>query len=827
MSLRRLYLVIGTLSWSVCSTSVYAESAVEFNADFLRGQYEGQKSVDLSRFSYSGITPEGTYFADVYVNDRFKGRTEVEFVKEADSPKTFLCFTERLSALIDIKESALTPVTAMPQRHCEVFEQKVPNSKVTFDSGDLRLDVTVAQAFLTQRPAGYVAPSQWENGVPVAFLRYDANHYQSRYAHSRTTSDYLGIDAGVNFLGWSLRHQGTKEWVDGKGLSYHSQSTYLQHDIPFLRAQFRMGDFYANSNLLDGFSIRGVQIASDDSMLAPSERGYAPIIRGIANSNAKVRILQNGNLLRELTVPAGPFSIDDLQPMGYGGDIQVEIHEANGEVRTFAVPFTAVAQLIRPGYSRYQLAFGRYRYGNQISKENVLQATWQYGLTNNLTLNAGGIFSKNYQAYLGGVAFNTPIGDFSTSTTLSRATFLSSRRTLRGYSIYASYNTRIEPTDTNVTLAAYRYSSKNFYSLQEVMFANNGVGYDENALRFVNDYHPKHRFQISISQNLKQGLGYLYLTGSSSSYWNNSNRLSEYQVGYSNTYKSVNYSISFGQSRTADGRKDNRVYMSLSFPLGGGETRAYVNQSLSYSNKRYSSISSLSGALDKEGRYSYGLSFNKTQHGSSSIAANLNNYTSVARLGASWSRDSQSNQQLSVSASGAVVAHPKGITLADTIGDTFAIVHAKGARGASINGSTNTIDYFGNGIMPYLDPYALNSVGIDISTMKDNVELSATEQEVVPRANQALLIDFSTQTSRVVFFELQNLSKIPPIGTEVFNEDKQSVGMLAQGGRIYARGLAEQGTLSLPLDNGKSCQFHYQLPENQQTLIIPVQCEEN
>ncbi|MEZ2464135.1 fimbria/pilus outer membrane usher protein [Escherichia coli] len=117
-------------------------------------------------------------------------------------------------------------------------------------------------------------------------------------------------------------------------------------------------------------------------MLASSLRGYAPVVRGVADTNALVQIRQNGNLLREVSVPAGPFVIDDLFPTGYGGDIDVEILEANGERRAFTIPYTAAAQLIRPGYSRYLVAAGRYRYSDKVFDKNVAQATWQYGLSN-------------------------------------------------------------------------------------------------------------------------------------------------------------------------------------------------------------------------------------------------------------------------------------------------------------------------------------------------------------------------------------------------------------------------------------------------------------
>ena len=45
-----------------------------------------------------------------------------------------------------------------------------------------------------------------------------------------------------------------------------------------------------------------------------SQRGYAPVVRGIAQTNARVRIEQNGSLIYETTVPPGEFAIDDIYP---------------------------------------------------------------------------------------------------------------------------------------------------------------------------------------------------------------------------------------------------------------------------------------------------------------------------------------------------------------------------------------------------------------------------------------------------------------------------------------------------------------------------------
>lgn len=819
---KRTLLCVSLLA--IFSHTSNANEFAEFDAGFLSGN--AKQSIDISRFSYGNPIPAGNYVADVYLNNTLRGRINLRFIDLPTQKQAVLCRSETLLALLDLKPEAVVN-TSTAQGDCQTL-QLVPEAKVNFDISTLQLNVDLPQALVVQRPLGYISPVQWQNGVPVAFVRYDASQYRYRYNGNTETQSYIGIEAGINIFGWSIHHRGTQSWHGSQRLAYQRLATYAQHDVPFLRGQLTLGDFYTRGGLLDSLSLRGAQLASDDRMLASSLRGYAPIVHGVANSNAHVIVRQNGRILREVNVPPGAFEINDLYPTGYAGDIQVEVLEANGERHSFTVPYTAVAELVRPGYSRYQLSVGRFQYDNKLSKTNVGQVVWQYGVNNHITLNLGANIAKRYHAELVGLSFNTPIGAFATNAIFSNAKFLNSNTRKKGYSLYASYNTHLNPTNTNVTLAAYRYSSKDYYSLQDVVRANESDDIDERLIDagFYN-YRPKHQFQVTINQPLKEGWGSAYLIGTTRTYWQTSQRQNEYQIGYSNQYKRLTYTLSFSQIRNSDGRKENQFYLNLSLPLGK-EGYTYLSETLTHN--QYSgdaSNTSLSGTLGKEHRYSYNVTLN-SQRSNTSLSVSNNYYGSFARVGASWSHDNQHNQQVSMNLSGAVVAHPKGITLTNDLSDNFAIIHAKGARGARIKGSVgNEIDYFGNGIVPYLDPYAINYVGLDTSEIPDHVELASTEQQIIPRANNAILVEFATKVGNVVFFELSNLSEYPPIGTEVFDKDNQSVGLVSQGGRIYTRGISSKGTLHLNWGE-KQCQFDYQVPsakDNGQPLIIPVQCQ--
>ena len=106
--------------------------------------------------------------------------------------------------------------------------------------------------------------------------------------------------------------------------------TYLQRDVPVLRSQLTLGDSATSGDLFDSMTVRGIQLQSDDRMLPEGLRYYTPMVRGIAETNAKVQVTQRGQTLYETTVPPGPFELSDIGAMGYGGDLQVTVTEADG-----------------------------------------------------------------------------------------------------------------------------------------------------------------------------------------------------------------------------------------------------------------------------------------------------------------------------------------------------------------------------------------------------------------------------------------------------------------------------------------------------------------
>ncbi|WP_366545400.1 fimbria/pilus outer membrane usher protein, partial [Salmonella enterica] len=116
---------------------------------------------------------------------------------------------------------------------------------------------------------------------------------------------------------------------DSADESWDSLYTYAQRNIIALKSQLTFGDSTAPSELFDSVPFRGAQLASDDDMLPDSLRGYAPVVRGIARTNAQVIIKQNGYTIYQSYVSPGAFEITDMYPTGSSGDLDVTIKEAD------------------------------------------------------------------------------------------------------------------------------------------------------------------------------------------------------------------------------------------------------------------------------------------------------------------------------------------------------------------------------------------------------------------------------------------------------------------------------------------------------------------
>lgn len=786
---------------------------VEFGNDFL--WRDGHGGIDTSRFGGSNPVIPGSYRVDLYVNGAWMGRQDVVFRTPANGTEASACFTRSLldTAGVDfakLSSETIDTLKAAGADSCFALESIVPDATVKFDSGDLRMDIGIPQISMRRSARGYVSPELWDKGVTAGMLSYNFNAYRTSFSEQTNTSYYLGLNGGLNLGDWRLRNSSSVMKQSSGGTRFQTIASYAQRSIVPLSSMLTVGDFFTSGQLFDSISYRGVQMASDPRMLPESQTGYAPVVRGVARSNAKVRISQNGVVIYETTVSPGQFEITDLNPTGFGGDLQVVVTEADGAQSSFSVPYASVAQLLRPGSDRYSVIAGRTRSNGSGKDVNFVQSTYERGISNELTLFGGTQLAPEYLALTGGSAFSTPIGAMSASVTQSHAK-VGENDTRNGQSMRLDYSKFLESTDTNFTLAAYRYSSSGFLRLQDLIGLKQLA--DRGQSLALQD-RQRSQFQLNITQRLGEGRGSFYLTGSSLNYWNRPGSTTQYQIGYSNNWSVASYSLALQRQRDlASGQTNTQYFASMSLPLGREIYSPMLSTSMSRDSRSGTAMqATLNGTAGEDNAFSYGVSSAKNP-GNVNSSVNAQYRAPYATIGGSYGYGSGGSRQMSAQVSGALVAHAGGVILSQALGDTIAIVEAQAAGGAMVNSSGVRVSDSGYAVVPYLTPYRTNEVVVDPKGTSTDVEMKVTSQRVAPYAGAVVLMKYETASGRSLLIKATQSGGDPvPFGAEVRDERNNVVGMAGQGGIIFVR-LAEQeaGALNVKWGNGRKeqCSLDY------------------
>ena len=768
-----------------------------FDTNMFRGSNINQSK--MLKLSQQDVLA-GTYQVDVYLNGQFVEKTKLDFIEEEQ--KVFACLLPQKAESWGILLQAHLQLNA---EGCADLVTLSGAGNVQFDHGQMRVNIQIPQTHLKQQPRGYVAPELWDAGESIAYLNYSANYYHNAQNNSHldsTDNVYVSLQGGINLGKWQFRQQSNVQYQNGQS-DFNILRSYLKRPLPSLSSELSLGQLNSSGRLFSGINYHGINLRSDERMLPDSQRGYAPVIQGIAQTLARVSVKQNAREIYQTTVAAGPFKITDLYPTSYNGDLEVTIFEADGRQSQFRVPFNAIPESVRAGHLKYELDVGETRDAGEDSPFVTLSS--QYGLNNAITLNSGLRVADDYQAAVIGTAFNNRLGAFGVDMTYSRAE-LEQQGTEDGWMLGLSYSKNLMESNTSFALAGYHYSTEGYRDLTEVL----------------NQRHSKHlrndngasaqrsRFTASVNQNLGK-YGMLNLSGSAQDYYNN--RADDYQLqfGYGKTFSggtSLNVNVvhqAYQNHFTESGirtktQSDTTLGMSITFPLAKNKTRAQdVNLAFQQNENDRHYQAQISGFIDQAQSMNYHVGINyEEDQGQSNLNAhlqkrwnNLNSSVSVALSDDAW--------QVSGSVQGAFALHKGGMTLGPYLGDTFALIEAKGAQGARIANTQNTkINKHGYALVPALTPYRFNSIALNPEGMSEDVDLDIGEQKVVPYAGASLKVKFATHQGQAVLLEVKTVDGAAlPLGADVFNHEEHQIAVVGQNSQIYFRSEQTQGRLNI------------------------------
>ncbi|MGC2948071.1 fimbria/pilus outer membrane usher protein [Burkholderia ambifaria] len=791
--------------------------------------------IDTTPFERPNAVAPGVHRADLIVNGQWRGVEDITFRRDARGD-VLPCYDRTLlqRAGVDLDRSARgqdgsqlpNPMPDGPI--CDAPSRYVPGAALSFDAAEQKLYLTVPQFYMRlASQSTYVDPANWTNGVPAAWLNYNASVFTTRSSGYEFSQLYTGLSMAASAGRFRIRHNGNLTWSQRGGARYQRGYVYAQTDLPDWRAQLLAGESSTSGALFDAVSFRGVQLASDDRMLPDEQRYYAPVVRGVAQSNAKVSIYQRGYLVHETTVAPGPFAIDNLQAMSYGGDLNVTVTEANGETRSFVVPFATTVQLLRPGSTRFSAMAGQaIELGGDIGTQYVGQFTVQRGVSNAVTAYGGAAFANRYQSMLMGVALNTSIGGFAADVTIARTQPRGSER-LTGSSIRVSYSKNLPNSGTNFSLLAYRYSTKGYLGLRDALLLNGQSDQGAGAASFS---RLRNRVDLNVSQQIGRS-GNLYANGSALSYWAGGGQSLSFTLGYSTQWRDATVTVSVQRVRNLSAREPSfgggagstLASLNVSIPLGRNARRAPIFSTLMThdSSAGTSATASLAGRFGEQNDGSYSLSSsydgnNRASSGSFGVGYQRPAVSLSANLGIG--RD---YQQASASATGGLVLHPGGLTPAPTLSETIGVVHAPNARGALVANTSARVDRFGYAIVPSLIPYQLNKIDIDPKDVPEDVELKTVSHSVAPRSGSIVMLSYDTLKARALLIDAQTDDGRPlPFAARAFDaRTDAALGVVGQGSRLFVRSAEHDGRIRVEWGTraDQQCVIDYAVPAAQRS----------
>lgn len=815
---------ISLLSSLIC-LSLYSYGDDYFDPSMLESQLGvDPNQLDLSQFSRSNSIPSGEYRVELEVNTNNLGDKSLSFAPNA-SGDVVLVITPALLEEWGVNVKAIPNLNTLePNTKILNIGDFIKDASVITDMSKLKVRVEIPQIAMLHKAQGYINPELLDNGVSALFLNYFVSGSQTRndndyIGKTRSNNVFATIASGLNIGPWRLRSNMSYSHTGGDGGSSSTTNftnTYVMRALHSIRSTLMVGEINTGNEVFDSVPMKGAKLASDEEMLPGGQRGFAPEINGIAQSNAKVTVRQNGYIVYQTYVSPGAFSLKDVYATGNAGDLDITVTEENGTEKTFTIAYSSLPVMVRPGGYRYETSVGRYNGGYTVSSKesDFFLGSFIYGLPTNSTLYGGLLMAKDYFSVAAGLGVSLgTFGALSADITHSTADMGGELGDKAGQSYRLRYSKSMTSTGTSVDLTALRYSSRSYFSFAD--FNNYDRRLKDDVAPWLNQ-RQRASFTTSITQSLGK-YGSVFLSGSISDYWEIDREVRQVAVGYNGNIDKINYSIRYSIDRVKDKTSwpENRqisINVSVPFSIFSNHEMAQ-NMSSMYTftqdqSNRVSNQLSVNGTF-LDNKVSYGVSQgyeNKGIGNSGSLSAGYSG--SKGDISGSYNYTKNSNN-INGSFSGGVLAHSGGILLGRPMGSSMAIIEAEGAAGTEVGSKDIVINNSGYALYPYTSPYNANIINLDVNTLPNDVMLKETSKTVYPSAGSIVKVKFDTKLGLQAIINLQTPSGSPvPFGAVATlisaNETEANTGIVGDNNQVFMSGLPASGKLNISWGNNNS-----------------------
>lgn len=789
---------------------------IEFNTSLL--DVKDKASIESGAFKNAGFIVPGNYTMKLVVNNVLIGERKVRFY-ELSKSSSQLCLTAELVNDLGLKRSELERLLAIPPHF-------ISNEQACYDPAALdgmvikgeiskdTLTISIPQAYRDYVSDFWDPPSRWDEGENGALLDYGFNLQDNRSTQSKNTSASIYGVVGLNVGVWRLRSDWQARYQHHEALSEkeHAQSewdvsrVYAYRALPELGSKLLVGEQDLANSMFDGFKFSGASVVTDDNMLPPNLRGYSPEVVGIAKSNAKVVISQQGRVIYETQVASGPFRIQDISS-AVSGTLDVLVEEQDGSVQKFQVNTAHIPYLSRPGAVRYKFNIGKVSSQlHELDGPVFASSEFSWGVSNGWSLLGGALLSDNYDALSIGIGRDLmQFGAISFDMTESRASLESGIKTGASYRI--NYSKNFEEHDSQVAFAGYRFSEQDFMNMNDFIVTQ----------QLGDSYHggAKEMYSVVLSKQFKAANMGAYINYTHQSYWSqvDNNRVSLSLSHYFDVmdWRGLTASLTAYHNERISSTDDG-MYFSLSVPFGLNKHVSYNTSSIGGEVKN-----SVSFSEQFDERSSYSVTASESSAGES--ASGFYTHTGdKSTLMANASYQTDGSRAVGMSLHGGITMTGDGFALhrVGMMGGSRIMVDTDGIGGIPVhaNGPVTFTDANGKAVVADVSSYYRQRTSIDVDQLSDEAEPIGTPVSMSTLTEGAIgyrHFDILSGSKRMLNLAKSDGSAVP-FAAEVFNSKGQQLGMVGDGGMVYLVGLHDGEVVEARWGDGLHCHFYLPSP---------------
>jgi outer membrane usher protein len=512
-----------------------------------------------------------------------------------------------------------------------------------------------------------------------------------------------------------------------------------------------------------------------------------PDLVGEASVPSTVEVFVQNQLRSVTSVPAGPFTLDDVPVISGAGDARVVVRDALGREQVISSSFYVAGGLLKQGLAEWNLAAGKLRddfAGEARYGRNFASGLYRLGLTSSVTGEVRAEFEAERTRVIGAaVDVGGLWGEVEATAGLADVDAVG-RRWLAGVGY------RYVTLDYNVGLR-WLQAQHSFRQAGDTTL----------------DIAPRRTVTATagtrIGASWSAGLGWLSLLQQGGAATRSFSASATWSVARG-------ASLLFAHNRISEAAASRHVTsVVLSFLVGGWTT---VNAGIDAGSERRQ-YAGVHRSLPFDTGWGYRATVSRFEDRTRAEGAAALNLPAATVLG-EVVQETHQRAAGRMGVAGSVALIEDKPFAARQITDSFALVRVPGIGGAPIllnNQPAGSTDAEGRLVLPRMTAYVPNEIRVDVDALPPDAEISRDRETAVPPQLSGVVVTLGVRRTAAALVRVVTPSGKPiGVGAAVTIEPDGNATSVAQGGAFFVR--AEPGRKRAVItERGERCTVEFEV----------------